>query len=97
MRRLYDISNVLCAINLIERLNVPGSEGHKSSLKWVGRDGLNSFEESLNELKNHQVTRAVAASKPWPVTVLYKELMPPGNFFRVKEPKLTRFDEKFYF
>jgi len=49
VRRLYDIANVLAALNLIEKTSL---ETRKPAFKWVGESGLQLFiEEMENVLK----------------------------------------------
>lgn len=44
VRRLYDIANVLAALNLIEKTSL---ETRKPAFKWVGEEGLEVFIEEM--------------------------------------------------
>lgn len=44
VRRLYDIANVLAALNLIEKTSL---ETRKPAFKWVGEEGLQIFIEEM--------------------------------------------------
>lgn len=44
VRRLYDIANVLAALNLIEKTSL---ETRKPAFKWVGEEGLQYFIEEM--------------------------------------------------
>lgn len=47
VRRLYDIANVLAALNLIEKTSL---ETRKPAFKWVGESGLRIF---IQEMEQH--------------------------------------------
>ena len=44
VRRLYDIANVLAALNLIEKTSL---ETRKPAFRWVGEEGLQNFIEEM--------------------------------------------------
>lgn len=44
VRRLYDIANVLAALNLIEKTSL---ETRKPAFKWVGEEGLQNFIQEM--------------------------------------------------
>ena len=46
VRRLYDIANVLAALNLIEKTSL---ETRKPAFKWVGEHGLQNFIEEMDK------------------------------------------------
>lgn len=46
VRRLYDIANVLAALNLIEKTSL---ETRKPAFKWVGERGLHRFIEEMEQ------------------------------------------------
>lgn len=51
MRRLYDIANVLAALNLIEKTSL---ETRKPAFKWVGESGLQIFIEEMENILKAQ-------------------------------------------
>lgn len=38
VRRLYDIANIFCSLNLIEKVSVFEPKGRKSGFRWIGMD-----------------------------------------------------------
>lgn len=57
VRRLYDIANVLVALNLIEKTSL---DTRKPAFKWVGETGLKRFMEKMEQ---HFKTNS--ESEPW--------------------------------
>lgn len=50
VRRLYDIANVLAALNLIQKTSL---DTRKPAFEWVGESGLYQFIEEMNEHFNN--------------------------------------------
>lgn len=58
VRRLYDIANVLAALNLIDKTSL---ETRKPAFKWVGEQGLQVF---IEEMEIHFDSRSVESKSP---------------------------------
>lgn len=57
VRRLYDIANVLAALNLIEKTSL---DTRKPAFKWVGEEGLHKFIFEMEQyFKDHKVEDGV--------------------------------------
>lgn len=74
VRRLYDIANVLAALNLIEKTSL---ETRKPAFKWVGETGLRTFISEMEQYFGESSISMEPASNK-------KELMPD----EVVEPRL---------
>lgn len=65
VRRLYDIANVLAALNLIEKTSL---ETRKPAFKWVGEEGLQYFVEEMElyfreQSNDHKSDRTISNVK----------------------------------
>ena len=61
VRRLYDIANVLCAINLIDKTQLAS---RKPAFKWIGEEGLDKFILNLHSGQPLEDPEVLPAAEP---------------------------------